>query len=469
MKRLLSACLLVATWMAGCGLVAAGDEGSESHWLSACEDDSDCSAGQCLCGVCSEHCDTVLACPFPMDECTTASGTVANGTCTTTPETGICGVSTPDRISLSSSQSRVSGCDDGRSSSLHLQKDFESVHTALPLGDEGFALFGGGSSVITVGTAGELRQVLRSPSSDLVTVTDLERMPDGTFVLAGKSYDVPGHTAWVGKLDANWNLLWEVELGSPGALLVHLEALSDGGVIASSGTWQSELTTVEPPAGWSPSLFWGRIDADGQVLWQQEQAAEVFGVEDAHDSMMTVTTELEVKLTVPSPNGLVLVSSDLDGAFHSQVLDTELALLPIGIAALPDGRIALASNDSGAVLTIVNADGSVAWEKRYSHTRTNAVAYDPTRDEIVLVGAYLGGNGAPQRTWMIATDLEGNQTFQLEREPQELQGPNGLVGELDPDTGPALMGVTVNDTGRILATSDSNELMYFLVGPEACE
>jgi hypothetical protein len=38
-------------------------QGGETNWLSACEDDSTCGAGSCVCDVCSEQCDVDDDCP----------------------------------------------------------------------------------------------------------------------------------------------------------------------------------------------------------------------------------------------------------------------------------------------------------------------------------------------------------------------------------------------------------------------
>src|SRR5688572_12849318 len=53
----------------GCGRTTEGGDGSETHWLTACQATSDCERGECLCGVCTVSCDSVRDCPAPLNVC----------------------------------------------------------------------------------------------------------------------------------------------------------------------------------------------------------------------------------------------------------------------------------------------------------------------------------------------------------------------------------------------------------------
>ena len=50
----------------GCGSASSGSDpgkvGGETNWLSTCEEDSDCSVGSCLCGICTRACDSPSSC-----------------------------------------------------------------------------------------------------------------------------------------------------------------------------------------------------------------------------------------------------------------------------------------------------------------------------------------------------------------------------------------------------------------------
>ncbi len=188
---------------------------------------------------------------------------------------------------------------------------------------------------------------------------------------------------------------------------------------------------------------------------------------------MALTPDLEMRFVVPSTEGLVMIRSDLDGEFDSQLLDTTLAGYPSGSVALPDGRLAIGSTWApGAVLSVLNADGSVAWENKYGSAQdaeVAAIAYDATRNELLLGGAYRGNDHGTQRTWMIASDLDGNQTFEMTRKPQSTFG-DGEIEEIFADRGPAIRGIAVSPSGQIAALGwTSRQLTYFLIEPGTCE
>lgn len=59
------AALAVST-VYGCGAhVEGGNTGSETHWLQACDSDSDCGQYSCLCGVCTRGCESNAQCEEP--------------------------------------------------------------------------------------------------------------------------------------------------------------------------------------------------------------------------------------------------------------------------------------------------------------------------------------------------------------------------------------------------------------------
>ncbi len=57
--------LLPCVWLtcAACSDSHGSSFGSESNWLRACHEDSDCNAGGCVCGVCSADCNVDGDCP----------------------------------------------------------------------------------------------------------------------------------------------------------------------------------------------------------------------------------------------------------------------------------------------------------------------------------------------------------------------------------------------------------------------
>jgi hypothetical protein len=62
--RWLLPALAATLWLPGCGARAnsGGNTGSETHWLQACDTDSDCGAYACYCGVCTRSCESAGQC-----------------------------------------------------------------------------------------------------------------------------------------------------------------------------------------------------------------------------------------------------------------------------------------------------------------------------------------------------------------------------------------------------------------------
>lgn len=64
MKYTLSVGFACLVLLAACGKTHdEGLQGGETNWLSACEDESTCGVGSCVCEVCSESCDDDDDCP----------------------------------------------------------------------------------------------------------------------------------------------------------------------------------------------------------------------------------------------------------------------------------------------------------------------------------------------------------------------------------------------------------------------
>lgn len=89
------ASLLVLFGLAGaCGGVATQRGGSETNWLAICSTDANCTAGHCLCGVCSATCDDAAGCPAGsgLDVCVVRSSPALGRLCVATrlPAAGVC-------------------------------------------------------------------------------------------------------------------------------------------------------------------------------------------------------------------------------------------------------------------------------------------------------------------------------------------------------------------------------------------
>jgi hypothetical protein len=164
-----------------------------------------------------------------------------------------------------------------------------------------------------------------------------------------------------------------------------------------------------------------------------------------------------------------MIRGALDGTYQISRLEPPLEQfgLVTDMVALPDGRVAVGA--TGAIVTVIGADGTVEWEKTYADGQepwAESIAYDAARNELV-VGGHFEREGLP--TWMIALDLQGNQTWELTREPQITLG-DGEVNEISPTRGPSILDVAVSPSGAMLALgSTESQLTYFSFGTESCE
>jgi hypothetical protein len=291
-------------------------------------------------------------------------------------------------------------------------------------------------------------------------------LSDGRVVLAGTIGDLSDKTGWIGMVDANWQLVWERVLAQSGGN--DLALLSDGDLIVSG----PHIDGTESEEG-EPHAVQGmaRFDVEGNVKWQA--SVELEGYEPLWERQLVVLAG-QPRVIAQTTKGLVMIAADNLGVLSTQLLDTTLALYLGGVTALPKDRLAIASSRTpGAILTIVEADGTVVWEKSYGRNEdagSSGVAYDATRGQIVISGSYRGPDRGSPRTWMIATDLDGEQQWELTRLPQEYKGADGLVASVSPDRGPDLRDVIVGADGTLVALGWTTfDLSFFVVGTDACE
>jgi hypothetical protein len=176
-------------------------------------------------------------------------------------------------------------------------------------------------------------------------------------------------------------------------------------------------------------------------------------------------------MAVATDEGIQLIEGTADGEWTQKLLDTRLAVGVTDSASLPDGSLAITSTrSSGAVLTMIAPDGSVKWEKVFGQgefAEGQAVAYNAGRNELLLGGSYRGSNGGTQRTWIIATDLDGNQTWELVREPVDFDI-DGNVASARDNQGPGITDIAVQPDGSFIATGQTSNLSYFVVSADDC-
>jgi hypothetical protein len=338
----------------------------------------------------------------------------------------------------------------------------------------GFLLWNGdavGDGVLGLSHDGQLLRNHRQPSDLSPLLNAIRPLAEGSLLLAGSVEDFDGLHGWVGKIDAAWNLTWETQLAHTFDTS-DLVALPDGGALVRGGSFSDP----DPPYGeFRPTRpadeWWVRIAATGEVLWQRSVALTLpTNVGGRPRKLMALTPDNQLRIAVVTADGTKLIVGALDGTSEVLSLDTTMADVK-SLLALPDGRLALAGNDSAGQprLALLEADGSLAWERSYGSldqlgrgTELNAFAFDAARNELLVVGNVMRGS------WMLAVSLAGDVDWELQRKPS-LTNFDGDVLRVRPGDGPELTDVAVAADGTVLASGFSNRgLVYFMVGAGSC-
>lgn len=462
--------------LTACGARVA-DEGTESHWLVACESDAQCGSGSCLCGVCTTTCESVYDCPHPLDSCGEEGLSPSGKTCKEAKGQRLCTVHDEATLQNVSALKTtvVEACDERRPTRLGYASGVLGNRRAAAAGDGTFFLFYPGTQtqdVVRVDTDGHVLQQLAVPSDRVGSITDLIVLPSGTVVVAGDAPDTSGPKAWVGALDVNWNLVWEQTLGGAGGAQVDLALLPSGDFFAAAvAQWPDVLDLPEEQR---QDVLLALLGEEGDVRWEKSLRFSGYDGFSWGERRLTLSGE-EARVVVPTEDGIRVVVGRPDGTTDDMALDTTLAGGVSGVTALPTGRFAVASYgkaQGGAVIAVIEADGSVAWEQVYEKAGSaapSAIAYDSKRKQIVLAGDYRA-DGDEARTWMIATDLEGEQQWQLVRDPQRSGSEDAHIDGVAAGEGPTVAGLAIDPDGNIVAPAQSTfELSFFVIRGGVCE
>jgi hypothetical protein len=468
---------------AGCGRTdRGGDEGSETHWLHACDTSSDCALGECLCGVCTLPCSSVRECPAPLDQCLARApdgAECAEAICRM-QDAGL----SPQALEPEPvpELDKLESCDGGRlvdfvRADAKLFPDPAGHLTRVATdGDHGFLLFGQNlDGLVSLSQEGDFVRHLPLPGFEQRAVIDhAVALPDGSLLLGGRVGESQLEHGWIGKLDANWNPLWEQQLELDSVEQTDLVALPDGGAVLMGVRW---LDLLEDGEG-ADDVFIARFNPDGELLWEKRisfNGAHSFA--DQRGFRLLALTEQRIHVAVPADDGVFLLSSDLDGNIDEARQQTPLSesiraftttggAERIGVEGLPDGGVAVFSDHD---VLILDADAEVRVEHTIGEQEyIAAVRFDPARDELVIAGLYI----EPDRfdlpgPWIRALRLDGEISWEARRPAFSFDDDGNL--EVATDSAPPLTNAAIDSKGNMLMTGQIGRgLEWAWVGAEAC-
>jgi hypothetical protein len=447
----------------GCAQTSSsgGDTGSETHWLGNCASDSDCTVGQCLCGLCTEACAGVADCPAPLDVCTVPETPWTDSAC----QTRLCGSSEPGEVqaSLEGGQ-RLETCEGGRPIATVFYAGKDRVERASSLDGRGFVLERALDSAAWIDPEGRLIRDRRQPSGLAPTPRRTRLLDDGGLLVGGDVDAFDGTHPWIGRLDASWSLLWETQLAeaslSDGVQDLAILPGGDAIIVSRSLKTRIQYDPLAPELPLEQDLWFTRVSADGALLWRQSLPFVVSQslLQDSYS--LVLTDDGELRTLVNDTQGTLMIRGALDGSPLTALrLDFWLPDLR-RLVKLPERRMAaLSHNVSFATtsrLVVLDEDGLIVAQRVFTDALPSMV-FEPVRRELLLAGA-RGRGGL-----MLATGLTGETVWELARAeaPTDFEG---VVTSVGAGQAPPLVDVAVNAQGTFVAVGRTSVGLAYLVG-----
>jgi hypothetical protein len=344
-------------------------------------------------------------------------------------------------------------------------------------GDHGFLLFGQNlSGFVTLSENGDFVRHLPLPDFEQRAVLDhAVALSDGSLLLGGTVGASQLEHGWIGKVDANWNPLWEQQLELESVEQSDLVALPDGGAVLAGVRW---LDRLDGTAGSEDDVFMARFSPDGELLWERRASfngAHSFSDQDGF--RLLALTEQRLHLVVPADDGIFVMTSDFDGNVDEASLSVSLPeslrsfttsgmAETIGIEALDEGRVAVFSLHQVLVL-----DAASQPELEYSVPDDEYIAaarFDSARAELVIAGHYVDTTrSALPGPWIRSLGLDGEVRWEAWRPALDLDDEGKLRASAD--SAPPLTNAAIDGKGNMLMTGQIGRgLEWVWVGAEAC-
>jgi hypothetical protein len=417
-------------------------------------------------------------CPAPLDQC------LAQGRNGEECEQSVCQLPVEGESEAQSLPvlDKVNACDEGRA--------IDFVHADAPMltdeagdltgvasnGSGGFLLFGPNlPALMSVSAQGDVVRMLPAlPFEKTPSIEQIQPLDDGSLVLVGLVGESRLEHAWIGKLDANWQPVWERQLELESVEQADLALLPDGSLIVGAVRWLDRLV----PKDSADDAFLARFTAEGEPVWERRFSfTGVHSFSITHGFSILARTENLLRLVVPSDEGVFLVASDFDGELDGASLEQPLpesvssfseSHVPelVGIEALPGDRVVVYAAQHAS---LVDADGQLELEYALGDDEyLAAMRYDAIRGELVGAGEYVDPAHYVLPGPMIrAFALDGETTWQ-ERRPAVTFDSGGKLND-SMDGAPPLTDAAIDAAGNILMTGEIGRgLEWVWVGAQTC-
>ncbi len=254
----------------------------------------------------------------------------------------------------------------------------------------------------------------------------ITRTPDGGFAVAGQTNSSNGDVsskngfsdAWVVKLDASGNLVWQKTVGGPNLDDARaITATSDGGFVVAG---------VMPSDG-SSDAWVVKLDASGNTVWQKTYGGTSSDVANA--------------ITATSDGGFVVV----------------------GTTASNDGDVSGNNGSFDYWILKLNASGELLWQKTLGGSDADfGEAITLAGDGGYVVAGYsssndgdVSGNNGERDAWVVKLDASGNLVWQ-----KSLGGSNqdfATAITMTSDMGFVVSGPTASSDGDVTGNKGSRD------------
>lgn len=336
--------------------------------------------------------------------------------------------------------------------------------------------------------------------SDMDVGTGIVQLNDGGIVVTGFSYSTDGDISinqgvtdiHMIKIGTDGTIEWQKTIGGDkGDNSYAMDKTSDGGFIIAGGTY-SQSAPIHLPSrhnimGFTYDYSLMKFDNDGNLEWQRNYGGDEDDI--AKSIKQTPDGGYIIAGTSESNNGDVTANNGGDDMFIVKIDSSGNKEWTRSIGGSGDDTgvavnfttdggyiVAGTSNSSNFgisnygsddyLITKLNSDGSVAWQKNYGGSSTETVSdiIETSDGGFLITGSsdssdgQVVGSGAPQN-WMVKIDISGEIEWTTGLEDEGFSSISKVVenddGSFSLSTGNGDFGlVGIDDSGNVLWTHE---------------